>query len=75
VGYGCGDSKAIGEEFVGRSSLPYVIARPTLTVGERDSVVFCGIAHSLGEGKLRLVGDLNVVQSLIGDVAEAMVDG
>jgi len=75
AGYGYGDSKAIGEGIVEQSKIPYVIARPTLTIGERDSVVFRGIAQSLEEGKFRFIGDSNVIWSLVyaGDVAEALL--
>jgi nucleoside-diphosphate-sugar epimerase len=75
AGYGYGDSKAKGEELVEQSGVPYVIARPTLIVGERDSVVFRGIAQSLEEGKFRFIGKSNVIWSLVyaGDVAEALL--
>jgi nucleoside-diphosphate-sugar epimerase len=75
AGYGYGDSKAIGEELVEKSGIQYVIARPTLIVGERDSVVFRGIAKSLEERKFRFIGDSNVIWSLVyaGDVAEALL--
>jgi len=73
--YGYGDSKAIGEELVETSGIDYVIARPTLIIGERDSVAFRGIAKSLEEGTFRFIGDSNVIWSLVyaGDVANALL--
>jgi nucleoside-diphosphate-sugar epimerase len=75
AGYGYGDSKAKGEELVEKSGIPYVIALPTLIIGERDSVVFRGIAVALEGKRFSFIGESNVIWSLIyaGDVADALL--